>query len=279
MKISCPKCNAGGTLPEHEIPDSGRFITCPRCKEGFTVTKPCSESNVYRVDTCPSCGYSSFGDQMFSACPGCGVVIKMFVERQREELLVKHNQELLEKKHNSSEFSPPPPEAATKTVADLIENLHPVNLISWGVAAVAIVVFCTGLWGALGFDITKIQESLMLESDEQPSRFSVFLHYGLIHWVKILYGITAMTVAVLFMKRLKLGLKALCYLLWTTIVLVPTLYTITFIYWIIGPISHSISGYFINSMEIIFISALVGVPLYLLEQYLHKRTITSVVKL
>jgi len=279
MKISCPKCNASGTLPEHEIPESGRFITCPRCKEGFTVTRPRSESNVYRVDTCPSCGYSTFGDEPFSACPKCGVVVKTFVERQREEQLLKHNQELLGKKHTNGELTQPLPEVTTISVTDIINNLHPVNLISWGVAAVAVVAFCLGLWGIIGFDTVKIQESLLLESDEQFSRLSVFLHYGLIHWVKLLYGITAMAIAVMFMKRLKLGLRALSYLLRTTIVLVPMLYTITFIYWIIGPISHSISGYFINSMEIIFIGALVGVPLYLLDRYLHERTITSVVKL
>ena len=279
MKISCPKCHASGTLPEHEVPESGRFITCPRCKEGFTVAKPRPENNAYRVDTCPSCGYSTFGDEAFSACPKCGVVVKTFVERQREEQLLKHNQELLGKKHTNGEASLPLPEVTTSTVTEIINNLHPVNLISWGVAAVAIVVFCMGLWGIIGFDTVKIQESLLLERDEQFSRLSVFLHYGLIHWVKLLYGITAMTIAVLFMKRLKLGLRALSYLLWATIVLVPMLYTITFIYWILGPISHSISGYFINSMEIIFIGALVGVPLYLLDQYLHERAITSVVTL
>ncbi|HIJ89104.1 MAG TPA: hypothetical protein HPP97_15720 [Desulfuromonadales bacterium] len=279
MKISCPKCNASGTLSEHEIPEAGRYITCPRCKEGFTVSKPSSENNSYRVDTCPSCGYSTFGDEPFSTCPKCGVAVKTFIERQQEELLAKHNQELLGKKLNNVETSAPPPEATTNTVADLIENLHPVNIISWGVAAVAIVLFCLGLWGVLGFDSAKIQETLLLERDEQFSRLSVFLHYGLIHWIKLLYGITALAVAVLFMKRLKVGLKALSYLLWATIFLVPLLYIITFIDWIIGPIPHSVSGYVINCMEIIFISALVGVPLYLLERYLHQRIITSIVKL
>ena len=280
MKITCPKCNASGTLPEHEIPESGRFITCPRCKEGFNVTKPGSGVDLYLVDTCPSCGYSAFGnDESFGACPKCGVVIKTFVERQREEQLLKHNQELLGKKFNNIESTPSPSEVSTNTVADLIDNLHPVNLISWSVAAVAIVVVCLGLRGVIVFDTAKTAEILMLESDEQFSRFYIFLHYGLIHWVKLLYGITALTVAVLFMKRLKLGLKALRYLIWATIGLVPVLYTSAFISWMLGPIPHTVSGYLINGMEIIFIGALVGVPLYLLERSLHDRTITSVVKL
>ncbi len=38
MKISCPKCNASGTIRDHDIPESGRIITCPRCQERFPVT-------------------------------------------------------------------------------------------------------------------------------------------------------------------------------------------------------------------------------------------------
>jgi hypothetical protein len=280
MKITCPKCYATGSLPEHGIPETGRFITCPRCSEGFTVTNPRYAQNTdYRVDICPSCGYSASGDETFSTCPKCGVIVKTFIERQREELLQKHNQELLGKKQNVAEPLPPAPEVTAHRIADLVDNLHPVNLISWGVIAVAIVAFCLGLWGILGFDTVKIQESMMLGSDEQFSRFSAFLQYGLIHWVKLLYGISAMIVGVLFMKRLERGLKALSVLLRVTIIFVPILYIISFIYWIIGPISHSTSGYFINCIEIIFISALVGVPLHLLEKYLHHRNITSVVKL
>ena len=72
MKISCPKCNASGSIPDHEVPESGRFISCPRCNEGFTVTKPRAGNDVYLVDTCPSCGFSTFGDETFGTCPKCG---------------------------------------------------------------------------------------------------------------------------------------------------------------------------------------------------------------
>lgn len=279
MKISCPKCNASGSIPDHEIPESGRFISCPRCNEGFTVNKPRAGSDAYLVDTCPSCGFSTFGDETFGTCPKCGVAIKTFIERQREEQRLKHNQELLGKKLNNAEAAPPEAEVTTTPVADFIDNLHPVNLIGWGVAAVAIVVLGLGLWGMIGYDSSKIQTLLLEERDEQVSGFYVFLHYGLIHWVKVLYGASSMAVSVLFMKRLKIALKALSYLLWTTIVLVPLLYIISFIYWIIAPIPHTISGYLINCMEIIFIGALVGVPLYLLGQFIQERKVTSVVKL
>jgi hypothetical protein len=67
--------------------------------------------------------------------------------------------------------------------------------------------------------------------------------------------------------------------LWGTIVIVPLAYIISFILWVLAPIPHTVSGYLIEIFELLFISALVGVPLYLLEEFLHERKITSVVKL
>jgi hypothetical protein len=68
-------------------------------------------------------------------------------------------------------------------------------------------------------------------------------------------------------------------LLWGTIVIVPMAYVISFIFWVLAPIPHTISGYLIEIFEVLFMSALVGGPLYILEGYLHERKITSVVKL
>ncbi|MFA7404224.1 MAG: zinc-ribbon domain-containing protein [Pelobacteraceae bacterium] len=278
MKISCPKCNASGTIPDHEVPESGRFISCPRCHEGFTVTKPRSGNDVYLVDTCPACGFSTFGEETFSTCPKCGVSVKTFIERQREEQQQKRNQELLGKKVNNLETSSPPPEASATPVADFIENLHPVNLISWGVAAVAIVALGLGLWGIMEYDAAAIQAQ-MLEREEQVSGFYVFLHYGLLHWVKLLYGLLALAVSILFLKRLKIALQLMSGLLWGTIVLVPLTYITSFVYWVLAPIPHTISGYLIEVLNILFMGALVGLPLYLLERYLHERKITSIVRL
>lgn len=279
MKISCPKCNACGTIPDHEIPESGRFINCPRCNEGFSVTKPRSGDDAYLVDTCPSCGFSTFGDESFSTCPACGVVVKIFVERQREEQLLKHNQELLGKRANNSETASTSPDVVAPSVTDFIDNLHPVNLIGWGIATAALIVLCAGLLGITGYDGTKIQALILQETGEQLSGFSIFVRYGLMHWVKLLYGLSALIISLLFLKRLKIALRALSALIWITIALVPLSYIISFVYWVLAPISHTFSGYFIEIINIIFMSVLVGVPLYILERYLYERKITSVVKL
>ncbi len=279
MKISCPKCNAIGTIPDHEIPESGRFINCPRCHEGFTVTKPRAGADVYLVDVCPSCGFSTFDDETFSACPKCGIVVKMFIERQREEQLLKRNQELLGKKLSNVDAVSVQQDTAADVVADFVDNLHPVNLISLGVATVAIIFIGLGLWEIIGYDSNKIQAKLMEERDGQISALYMFMHYGLLYWGKIFYGLSALAVSILFLKRLKIGLRAMSALLWTSIALVPLLYIIGFIFWVLAPITHTISGYLIEILNILFMSALVGVPLYLLELYLHERKITSIVKL
>jgi predicted Zn finger-like uncharacterized protein len=280
MKISCPKCHASGSIPEHDVPESGRFISCPRCGEGFTVTKPRAGNDVYLVDTCPACSFSTFGDETFGSCPKCGIAVKTFVERQREEQLQKHNQELLAKKLNHFSVAPPPqPEATSTPVADFIDNLHPVNLISWGVAAAAVLIIGFGLWGIRGYDGAAIQALLMEERDEPVSALSVFLQHGLLHWTKLLYGLCALTVSIFFMKRLAFGLRAMSRLLWATIVLVPLIYSIAFISWVLAPIPHTLSGYGIEILNIFFVSALAGTPLYFLERFLHERTITSVVNL
>jgi predicted Zn finger-like uncharacterized protein len=279
MKISCPKCSASGTIPDHEIPETGRFLNCPRCNECFSVTKPRAAKNEYLVDTCPSCSFSTFGDETFSTCPKCGIMIKTFIERQREENILKRNQELLGKKLNNIEVSAPPPEAATTTVADFIDNLHPVKLIGWGVAAVAVAVFGFGLMGISEHDSTKIKELIFLQREEQVSDIYVFMHYALPHWVKIIYGLSSLSVAIIFLKRLKVSLKAMSGLLWTTIFLVPLIYFISFYFWVQVPIPHSFGGYLTEILYAVFISALVGLPLFLLERYLHNRKITSVVNL
>ena len=279
MKITCPKCNASGTIPNHDVPESGRFISCPRCHEGFNITKPRAENDAYMVDTCPACGFSTFGDETFATCPKCGVSVKTFIERKREEQRLKRDQELLGKKLNNSETCAPPPETSVTPVADFVDSLHPVNIISWGITAVAIIFLCIGMFGVIDYNSTAIKARLIEEGAEQVSSLYVFMHYGLMHWVKLLYGLIALATSILFMKRLKIALQILSGLLRGSILMVPLVYIISFIYWVLAPIPHTISGYFIEILNILFMTALVGAPLYLLERYLHERGITSVIKL
>ncbi|QEM68343.1 hypothetical protein FO488_09325 [Geobacter sp. FeAm09] len=278
MKIVCPHCNASGTIPDHEIPEQGRFLTCPRCNHAFSIKKPRAESNAYLVDTCPSCSYSTFGDELFSTCPKCGVVVKAFVERQREEAQRLRDQELLGKKF-SRDAAPTPPEPETTVVADLVETLHPVNLIGWGTGLAAIIILGMGLWGVAGYHGGDIQAQLSAQRDEPVSAWYVFAHYGALPWIKTLYGLALLGAAFLFMKRSAQALRMLPHLLWGAIIFVPLYFVAGFVVWVMEPIPHSIGGYFGEVVNIALMTALWCIPLFLLVRFLSDRRITSVVKL
>jgi predicted Zn finger-like uncharacterized protein len=293
MKITCPKCGASGNLPDHEIPEEGRFLSCPKCKHGFDVKKPKATANEYLVDVCPACAYSTFDDERFGTCPKCGVVIKVFIDRQREEMARAREQELLNRKFSrdisptpmpgdsSSSLSAPAPAPAAEsiTIGEFIENLHPVNLVGWGCSMVAVVIFIMGFLGMFDYYGNDIQAKLTEQREEQVSAWYVFLHYGMIPWVMVLYGGVLLAVSIFFLKRRKQARQALAWLLWAVIAYVPVSMTASFVRWWIEPISHAWGGYIIGVFNILFMSALVGIPLYLLINFLDDKRIKSVVRL
>lgn len=278
MKITCPKCNASGTMPEHEIPSEGRFLSCPRCKHGFTVTKP-RATDICVVDTCPACSYSTFGDETFSMCPKCGVLIKAFIARQREEQIQQKNKQLLNKKLTRDDTVSPLTEPSSAPIADFVDNLHPVNLIGWGVGVVGAMMILWGVFSLLEYHPAEIQARLAEQRDESVSATYVFFHYGLEAWVRIVYGTVSTTVAVIFIKHLKVALKLMNYVLWGGITYVVLSHIVTFIFWAIAPIPHTIGGYAIELLNTLFTSTLIGVPLFMLIQFIKNRKITSVVKI
>jgi predicted Zn finger-like uncharacterized protein len=278
MKISCPNCNAVGNIPDHDIPEEGRFLSCPKCKHGFDVKKPKATSNEYLVDSCPSCAFSTFGEERFGTCPKCGVNIKSFIDRQREEKTRIREQELLTKKF-SRDDSPPPVEESNSPVADFVDSLHPVNLIGWGCALVAVIIFGKGILGLFDYFGTDIQAQLLEQREEKVSAAYVFLLFGMIPWIMVIYGGAVMGASAFFLKHQAQARHALTWLLWAFIAYVPVSLTVKFIRWWTEPIPHTWSGYSIELFNILFMSALVGIPLYLLIRFLDDRRITSVVKL
>ena len=292
MKITCPQCGTNGNLPDHEIPEEGRFLSCPKCKHCFDVKKPKATANEYLVDVCPACAYSTFGDERFGTCPKCGVVIKTYIDRQREEMARAREQEILNRKFSrdisptpmpggSSLSTAPAPVPATESIAigEFIENLHPVNLIGWGCSLVAVVIFIMGFFGMFDYYGNDIQAKLTEQRDEQVSAWYVFLHYGMVPWIMVLYGGALLAVSAFFLKHRKQARQALGWLLWGMIAYVPISMTVNYVRWWIEPISHTWGGYFIGLFNILFMTALVGIPLYLLINFLEDKRIKSVVRL
>jgi hypothetical protein len=81
------------------------------------------------------------------------------------------------------------------------------------------------------------------------------------------------------LKRRNEARQALAWLLRALIAYVPVSRIISFVRWWIEPISHTWSGYLIGIFNILFMTALVGIPLYLLINFLEDKRIRSVVKL
>lgn len=277
MKISCPNCNASGNIPEHDIPDAGRFLSCPRCKHGFTVTRPRTEAESFQVDTCPACNFSTFGEDRFGTCPKCGVVVKTYIERQREEQQRIREQELLTKKHTREEPAAAPVEAVSP-VAEFVEKLHPVNLIGWGCGLAALIVLAFGLFGMLEHNTAEIKSQILAQRDEQVSSLYVFIHYGLIQWIKIVFGLAALVTAYYFLQHKTVALKMLSILLKMVMVFIPLYLVLSFVFWVLQPIPHSIGGYFVEIINILLMTLLFGFPPYLLERFLQDKRIVSVIK-
>lgn len=278
MKISCPNCHANGSIPEHEIPDEGRFLTCPRCKHGFTITKPRAGNDDYLVDTCPACAYSTFGEERFSVCPKCGAIAKTAIDRQREEQIRAREQELLTRKFGRDDDAPPP-EPETSQVAAFVDKLHPVALIGWGCALVAVIILGMGIWELLQYDQGAIREQLAAQREEPVSVWYVFAHYGLLPWIETLYGVAALASAFFFIQQREISLKLLSWMLRAALVFIPVYQVICFVNWILEPIPHGLLGYFVEILNILFLSALWGVPLFLLDRFLKDKRVTSVVRL
>jgi predicted Zn finger-like uncharacterized protein len=278
MRITCPNCNATGNIPEHEVPEEGRFLSCPKCKHGFTVQKPRAGSDAYLVDSCPACAFSTVGEERFSTCPMCGVIVKTHIERQREEQARAHDQELLTKKYTSND-SPAAPEAESSPVAEFVDNLHPVTLVGWGCALAASIILAIGLWGLIEYNPAEIQAQLTSQLEEPVSGWYVFSHHGLMPWIETLYGGTALMAALFFIQHKLFSLRLLSWVLLAVLAFIPLYQVVNFIIWIQEPIPHSLLGYFVEIINILFMTALWGIPIFLLHRFLGDKRVTSVVRL
>ena len=173
----------------------------------------------------------------------------------------------------------PSPVAEGIAIGEFIENLHPVNLVGWGCSLVAVVIFIMGFLGLFDYYGNDIQAKLTEQREEQVSAWYVFLHYGIVPWIMVLYGGALLAVSTFFLKRRKQARQALAWLLWAVIAYVPVSMTVSFVLLWIEPISHTWGGYFIGAFNILFMTALVGIPLYLLIRFLDDKRIKSVVRL
>jgi predicted Zn finger-like uncharacterized protein len=82
MKIECPVCSASGNVDESKVPQEGREVTCPRCKNCFKIfpeRSPVETIQKRERMVCPKC---SCEQPMADTCAICGITVKEYLQTQ-----------------------------------------------------------------------------------------------------------------------------------------------------------------------------------------------------
>lgn len=283
MRIECPHCKASGTINEHTIPEEGMYLSCPRCKEGFQVNKPRRQmTSAYATNTCPSCGYSTFCEEVFDQCPKCGVVVKTLMERKLEQEARRREQGL--KSQHAVVPPPPPPVSGSKylrtaapeetpklnlNLAGFANGFDPVAAVGWGAVVLAVALLVIGIMGVMNYHGNDIQARLSELSVEEVSAWQVFWGYGFLPWVETLYGAAVLVAALGFLQRSDWGAKAMEGVVLAGLVLAPLYELVVYIVWVVKSIDPPWWAYLVEFFSAILFSALWVAPLLFLLYYLR----------
>lgn len=280
VRIECPKCKASGTINDLEIPDDGMMLACPRCSESFRIQKPRKKAtSPFATNTCPSCGYSTFCEEVFDECPHCGVDVKTVVERKREQEARKREQEVLNRNYQTAATAPlptgskfpassPEPEKPKLHLASFADGFDPVAAVGWGSAACAVLFVAVGGWGLLNYLGTDIQAQLSAQSVEPVSAWQVFWGYGFLPWSELFFGLAVLCAAFGFLQRAAWGMARLQQVVTASLVLVPVYELGEYGVWIAKSISPPWWAYLVELLSALLVSALLVIPLFFLLRYL-----------
>lgn len=271
-------------MNDHDIPDEGINLSCPRCKNSFHIPKPRRKmTSAFATNTCPSCGYSTFCEEVFDECPQCGVVVKTVVERKREDETRKRELEILNRNYRSDTQPLPPvfiseplqsPTAEADqprkvSLAIFADGFDPVAAVGWGAAGVAVIVLLLGLWGLMHYLGTDIQTQLSEQSVEPVTAWQVFWGYGFLPWIETLFGASILVAAFGFLRRESWGLPFMQQVVVSSLVLVPVYELTRYVLWIVKSIAPPWWAYLIELVSAMLFSALLMAPLYVLLRYLR----------
>jgi len=257
------------------------LLVCPRCKEQFRIAKPRKKAtSPFATNTCPTCGYSTFCEEVFDECPHCGSDVKLAMERKREDEARKREQELLNRNYRSAsaevavlpaaDAAAPLPDTAashSRGFAELPDAITPVTAVGWGMVTVAAVLLCLGCWGLLHYWGTDIQAQLSEQSIEPVSAWQVFWGYGFLPWVEFLVGGALLAAAWGFLKRVSWGLQGMMWATRGLLLLAPVYELIRYIIWIVSAIAPPWWAYLVELLSCLLVAALLMLPLYLLLRY------------
>lgn len=287
MRIECPHCKASGNMNELDIPDEGIYLACPRCSESFHVQKPRKKiTSPYATNTCPSCGYSTYCEEVFDDCPKCGISVKVMRERKRADESRRREQELLNRSfRDTAPPSPPPviPLSATGskyiksasqeerpriTLASFANGFDPVAAVGWGAALFSAVILFWGIMGLMDYHGTDIRGQLSEKSVEPVTEWEVFWGYGFLPWLKTVFGGAFLVTSFGFLQREEWGKKGMEYMVVCLFVLAPLYELGIYTVWIVKSISPPWWAYLVELISAMLFIALWVVPLYFIRIYI-----------
>jgi len=284
MRIECPNCKATGNVNDHDIPEEGMNLACPRCKHNFRITKPRKKmTSVYATNTCPSCGYSTFCEEVFDECPHCGIVVKTIIESKQQLAARKREQEHLNRNHVAEIPIPLPlppigikytnntePAKETRKInlAIFTDQFDPVAAISWSAIIGAVVILIIGGKGLLYYLNTDIQTKLSENSVEPVTAWQVFWGYGFAPWIQVIIGGIILAAAIGFLLKESWGLQTMQRVVSALLLLVPIYELTLYALWIIKSIDPPWWAYLVEFTSTLLFSVLWMAPLFFLQRYI-----------
>jgi predicted Zn finger-like uncharacterized protein len=279
MKIECPNCHLSGNMNDYEIPETGRNVTCPKCKTEFMVRKEVGAGgNEYLMSSCPNCQFSTFSEETFAVCPKCGMEGKQYREmlrKQQETEQKRRNEERLNQSYGpgvdvsikSAEPDHSGSVAATPT---------PVKIAGWSSIIVAAGILIYGGVGLFTFYGKNWQAILAETSDEPVSNLTIFVSHGLFPWLQVIYGIVVAAIAYRFLLLDSWSRKLLEAAAWIGAVAMASYELIDFVVLVRGSLSTLTFGYVAGLIpSTLLMLALWVVPPLMLVRYLRAEEIRS----
>ena len=289
MKIECPHCKASGNMNEKEIPEEGMFLACPRCQKSFQIKRPRKKmTSAFATNTCPSCGYSTFCEEVFDDCPNCGVVVKELIEKKRRDAARTGQQDSIKMTLAAVPLPPPrpvnhkvshgsrysrntdsPEEGPRLNLANFANGFEPVAAIGWGAVVIAAIFLVLGVMGVMDYHNTDIQAQLSEKSVEPVTAWEVFWGYGFLPWAEAVYGFTVLLAAFVFLRRESWGSKAMEAVIIISLVLGPLYELVSYIVWIVRSISPPWWAYLVEFSSALLFASIWAAPLIWLLGYIR----------
>ena len=275
MKIECPGCHLAGKVNELALPPQGRELTCPRCQKSFQVAKPPAAAGaIPLMNSCPSCQYATFTEEMFSVCPRCGMTAQdsqVLSRKKREREQLRADREALNRSLRNPDLVQPAPAAGAPEPAGAAPAVQVTARLCMALAAALIA------WGVTGLAnyYRKDWQALLSETVLVPvSRLAVFFSLGMTPWLVTLFGLYFVGAAYRFSKLRRGSRRRLAQGARAGVALVMVHEAMVFFDWSrVSSGTASLRYYAVGVLSSLFMTALLAAPFLVLVRYLRSDAI------